>query len=337
MSKKIALITPYSSPEDRGNAVTVRRIEKNLRKIGTNVELFGLDTLTAEEIADRVAGGKFDLCHAFHAYQGGNVARLVAIKTGLPFVVTLTGSDVNEALTDHRREDVIVTLQEAAVVVTFHDSISKRLLLHLPYLASKTRVVPQGVYIPTGSPPEVLKNEFIFLLPAGLRPVKNVLFPLEPLSQLSKKLPSIRFSIAGPILDKDYASEVITGIRNYPFASYSGAVEHQEIFRLYQRCGAVLNCSSSEGGMANSLLEAMACKKPVLVSSIEGNISLVKDGINGLVYEDAEDFMVKAELLMTSEKLRLKLVENAFLKIVADHDPMQEAMRYVEIYRTTSG
>jgi len=332
LSKKVALITPYSFPENRGNAVTVRRVERNLRKTGANVELFGLDTVTADEIAGRIASGKFDICHAFHAYDGGAVARLAANKANIPYIITLTGSDLHEALFDRRREKVIESLRDAAIVVAFHESVKERLLSEMPELADKTSIIPQGVEIPPDSAPKPAGEEFIFLLPAGLRPVKDVLFPLEPLVRLSKRKPSIRLIITGPVLDEDYASLVTRRLKDYSFASYSGAVDHQTMNSIYQRADVVINSSLSEGGMANSLLEAMASNRPVLVSNIEGNRSLVTDGINGLVYDDAEDFVKKAGLLMSNSELRLKLIETAFKGIVAEHDPIQEALRYQEIY-----
>lgn len=332
MSKKVALITPYSFPENRGNAVTVRRVERNLRAVGANVELFGLDLITSDEIVDRISAGNFDICHAFHAFDGGTVARLAAIKTHIPFIITLTGSDLHEAMFDDRREKVIESLRDADAVVAFHDSVRERLLFEMPKLTNKTVIIPQGVEIPPDSVPKPAGQEFVFLLPAGLRPVKDVLFPLEPLSQLSRKGLSIRLIISGPALDDDYASLVMRHLKDYPFASYAGAVDHQTMNMMYQRADAVINSSLFEGGMANSLLEAMAFNRPVLASNIEGNRSLVKDGVNGLVYDDTEDFMKKAGMLIRDSQLHLKLVATAFRKVVAEHDPKQEALRYLEIY-----
>lgn len=330
---RVALITPYSFPENRGNAVTVRRIARNLSHIGVEVELFGLDVMRREEIVYRVGSGNFDLCHAFHACDGGAVARQAAMEATIPFIITLTGSDLYEAFRDHRKEIVIDSLRDAAAVVAFHDSIRTHLEVEMPELADKLCTIPQGVEIPPDSALKPPDGEFIFLLPAGLRPVKDVLFPLELLSKLSKKEPSVRFVITGPALDREYAAKVTNQIRDYPFASYSGALDHQEMIGMYQRADAVINSSLSEGGMANSLLEAMAAKRPVLVSNIEGNRSLVTDGINGLVYSDAENFVEKAGLLICDGELRLKLIETAFQEIVAEHDPRQEALRYLEIYK----
>jgi len=71
----------------------------------------------------------------------------------------------------------------------------------------------------------------------------------------------------------------------------------------------VLNCSLSEGGMANSVLEALALGRAVLASDIEGNRSLVEDGVTGLLFSDPVEFAGKVERLLGDSALRRSLGE----------------------------
>src|SRR5512146_326331 len=105
LSVRIAFITPHYYPAVRGNAVTVRRIERSLADRGCRVEVYSLDVMAAGETARHVATEPPALIHAFHGWSGGRVARAVARETGIPYVVTLTGTDVHEALADGRREE----------------------------------------------------------------------------------------------------------------------------------------------------------------------------------------------------------------------------------------
>ena len=99
------------------------------------------------------------------------------------------------------------------------------------------------------------------------------------------------------------------------------------------QASAVLNTSISEGGMANSLLEAMACSRPVLAAAIDGNRSLVTDSVTGLLYLDSNEFHTKARQLATDPVLRKQLASMALRMIVERHSPECEATEYLKLYR----
>ncbi len=332
---RIAMITPYYREAVRGNAVTVQRLERHLRRQGCELHVFSLDEYSIERMVSVLNSGRFDLCHAFHAHLGGSVARRVRERSSLPYLITLTGSDIYESLAGNSRDEVRANLCSASSVVAFHKVVATRLTMHSPDVADRIVVIPQGVKLPpvdnvlatTGE-----SNEFIILLPAGVRPVKNLLFPLNPLTELQSKYPEVSLQIAGPLLDQEYASLLFEKLPEHPFASYQGVVDHHDMDDLYRKAAVVLNTSRFEGGMANSLLEAMAWGRPVLASNIEGNRSLVTDGVTGLLYRDAEEFINKAELLMTDHDLYRRLAM-AGRKLVAEaHSPDLEATAYLRLY-----
>ncbi len=335
---RIAMITPHYHPADRGNAVTVRRLEKHIGRMGGEVKVFPLDAVPAEEIGRTMAPDHPDLIHALHGYSGGRVAWTIAQVYGIPYLVTLTGSDVYDALADGRRDETLAALKGATALVVFDKSVKQRLADHFPLLAAKIAVIPQGVELPeeywlvpgAGATGE---RDFNFLLPAGLRPVKNVLFPLAPLAELHKSEPRVRLLLAGPVIDTAYASMVLEQLECHPFARYLGCVAHDAIGALYQGADVVLNSSRFEGGMANSLLEALAFGKPVLAAAIEGNRSLVSDGKTGLLYRDEAEFLAKARRLLADAPLRQRLGENGQRLVRAEYTPEREAAAYLELYK----
>ncbi len=335
---RIAIITPHYYPAVRGNAVTVRRVERSLTDRGCRVEVYSLDAMAAGEIARHVAAESPVLIHAFHGWSGGRVARAIARETGIPYVVTLTGTDVHEALIDSRREETRAVLHGAARLVAFAPDIKKMLSLHCPTLTGRTIVIPQGVEQPGDScagPAGVFfpAGAFTFLLPAGLRPVKQVLSPLAPLAELYAEDARTRFLLAGPVIDPGYAARVMEGLERYPFAHYLGEVSHEAMGCLYRRADVVLNTSLFEGGMANSLLEALACGKPVMAAAIEGNRFLVKDGVTGLLYRDEAEFHTKAAQLMADGRLRERLGKQGREYVLQSFPPEREAEEYLELYK----
>lgn len=330
---RIGIVAPNYHPVDNGNAVTVRRIERHLGLLGCEVRIFPVDRMAGEELLAGVKAFAPQLLHAFHAYHGGRIAHALARELALPYLVTLTGTDVYQALSDQRSYDTHGALRGAARLVAFHACVKRRLAEHLPTLEERTTVIPQGVELPSPQQARTAGESFTFLLPAGLRPVKNVLFPLQPLAALHAVHPGIRLLLVGPVLDTAYAEEVMEALEPHPFARYLGTVGHEAMGELYRAADVVLNSSLIEGGMANSVLEALAHGKALLVTDIEGNRSVVKERVTGLLYRDAAEFYRKAELLVTDPRLRASLGSNGRSQVRDKYPPEREARAYLEIYR----
>lgn len=334
---KIALITPYYHPPVRGNAVTVRRIAKNLSAAGCETVVYSLDALAAGDILQEILRAKPDVVHGFHAYFGGRPAREIAAAAGVAHVVTITGSDVYEAMLDNRRKETLSVLRDAAAIVVFDVSVKKRIAGHHPSLAEKIFVIPQGVELPGENfrwgAERFDAGEMVFFLPAGLRPVKNAGFPLAPLSELHCQDNRVRLLVAGPVLDTEYGTQLLAELERYPFAHYLGAVGRDAVGALYRRADIVLNTSVFEGGMANSVLEAMAFGKPVLATDIEGNRSLVKEGQTGLLFRSTTEFLEKAGTLLRDDALRRRLGDEGRRLVQAQFSAEREAAAYCDVYR----
>jgi L-malate glycosyltransferase len=330
---RICMIAPNYYPAENGNAVTVRRIERHLRLLGCEVQVFPVDRMSGEELLAGVKAFAPQLLHAFHGYHGGRMAHALAQELGIPYLVTLTGTDVYQALDDHRSFDTHAALRGAARLVAFHSYVKRRLAEHLPSLEERTVVIPQGVELPALPATAAAGESCTFLLPAGLRPVKNVLFPLQPLAALQAIHPGIRFLLVGPVLDAAYASEVMEAMERYPFARYLGTVGHDAMGELYRAADVVLNSSLIEGGMANSVLEALAYGKALLVTDIEGNRSIIRECATGLLYRDAGEFSRKAEHLVTDPQLRERLGQKGRALVRDKYPPERESLSYRELYQ----
>lgn len=327
---RVAIITPYYHRETRGNAVTVRRIERHLDVAGCNVRVFSLEEHSGAELTRLAAGFAPDCIHAFHAIHGGIPARLISSELGVPLVVTLTGTDLYSYMAGEEGAMLAETLSAASALSVFHVKARERLLRNVSYPLPPIAVISQGVEIPGAIPPEP-EGDFVFFLPAGIRPVKNVLFPIGPLARLHGDYPRLRLKFAGPLLDEHYGAEFMAAIASSPNFSWLGDVSFGRMPALYAASHVVLNTSLSEG-MASSLLEAMSYGRPVLAADIEGNRSLVRDGETGLLYRGEDDFLDKSRLLLNYADLRRRL-GTAGREFVAEHcSPQEEVAAYLRLY-----
>jgi glycosyltransferase involved in cell wall biosynthesis len=335
---RIALVTPVAFPSVRGNAVTVGRLVEGLRRRGVAAAVVDLSRTPPAEVERRLDAFGPAVVHAFHAFRGAPVAARFAGARGLPLVISLTGTDVNiDLFHAERRAATIAVVRAAQAMVAFHDSLRVKLVGEVPETAPRVEVIPQSVTLGDESYPlegRVARRpgEVRLLLPAGIRRVKNVLFPLGPLGRLAARHP-LRLLVVGPIIEPDEGARLLDALTGLTWAGYLGEVPHGQMASLLDQIEVVINSSLSEGGMANSVLEAMARGRVVLASDIEGNRSVIEDGADGLLFGDAESFERQAERLVRDPALRARLGAAARAKVARLYPPEREIEAHLALYR----
>jgi len=163
--------------------------------------------------------------------------------------------------------------------------------------------------------------------------VKNPAFPLVPLGRLAAILPEIRLAYAGPLLDPEVGEALLRAMSTLPWARHLGAVPHARMASLLSQADVVLNCSISEGGMANSVLEALSIGRAVLASDIAGNRSLIDDGSTGFLFGDEAKFERRAAELVGDPGLRERLGRAGRELVARRYSPEREIDGYCDVYR----
>lgn len=332
---RIALISPYSTGPIRGNIVTVDRISTFLRQTGVEVLVLPADTLSVEDMELRLGAFAPQLIHAFHASYCGGIARYLSTRFNVPFIITITGSDLHDPLL-RGHIDTAKAIEDARTVVCFNSGEASELSGYFPRVADRIVVISQGVeQLPvTAANLFGLKdNEFVLLLPAAVRPVKQIEFPIQALADLRHRFPAIRLIIAGGIIDHDYAAAIRNMLRETPYAVWLGEVPRAQMGDLYARADVVLNCSRFES-MPNTLLEAMALGRAVLAVDIPANRAIIENGNTGLLYRDTESFQDCVTRLAEDPELRANLGKRAGEFMRDGFSPENEAKEYIRLYRS---
>lgn len=337
---RLALVTPYYAPAVRGNAVTVQRIASGLSDRGLHVTVLSLDAVPDPEAVEaRVRALMPQVVHGFHAYHTGPLVLRAARALSVPALITITGTDMNHDLFDPaRRPTLAAALEGAQAVVVFHEAMGEKLARELPGVRQKIRVIGQSVrceeeqFDLRGRLGAGL-GDFLFFLPAGIRPVKNVLYALKPLEALRAKYPGIRLVIAGPILEEAEGERLRAATAGRPWLHHLGPLTHGEICACLKTVDVVLNTSLSEGGMSNAILEAMSKGVPVLASAIEGNRTIIADGVDGLLFASEEEFAAKAEALLRDPVLRRRLGGAGKAKVDREFPLRAEIGEYEALYQ----
>lgn len=205
---RLGIVTPFYIPSVRGNSITVQRIESGLRDQGVIVRIWSLeDNPTSAEIRQSLDAFAPDLVHGFHISASGRIVTDTACRLGIPSILSVTGTDVNTDLFDpHRRAEVMDVLRRATRVVVFHNVMRVKLGSELPEIEDRIRIIGQTVHCHEA--PFDLRHhlglahdDLIFLIPAGIRRVKNITFCLKPLDTLRTQYPHVKAVFVGPIIE----------------------------------------------------------------------------------------------------------------------------------------
>jgi glycosyltransferase involved in cell wall biosynthesis len=324
----IVIVVPRQ-PNATGNHVSAARHRNGLRALGYQVDI--LEAVPGEAFpAEALATFAPDIVHLLHAYRSG--APWLESGLHLPFIVTLTGTDIHQGIDDVDQGPVIrAVLGRAAAVIT-HNRLTFVQLQKEPDLASRLHYLAPGIVL--GAEPFPLRErlgaspeEVIFLHPAGIRPVKGNLQLLQLLAPIAAAFPHLRLVFCGPILDSAYGERFRSALAACPWASWLGTLPPAAMPAAMRQADLILNHSVCEG-LPNALLEAAALGRPILARAIAGNAAVVDQGINGLLYHDAEEFTQHARTLLDNPSLRQKLSRPR-----PDlYDPAREAENLAAIY-----
>lgn len=263
---------------------------------------------------------ELDFIHSHYAIPHAMAAYMTREIIGLPYVVTLHGSDVHTLGLDPAYKPVVKHTVEKADAVTAvseflmkkaHEELGIEREIHvIPNFIDTTKfsalsgarlVVESGCVSLRREDDayEISPDDKIILHASNFRRVKRVVELVEAMRIVVDAIPKARLIIAGDgptRIDVERRIEALKLCNNIHLLGVKSNM--QEIM-----CSAdafVLN--STLEGMPLVLLEAMACRLPVVTTPAGGIPELVRPGIDGVVTKGYETEELAEELINILEK-----------------------------------
>lgn len=240
-------------------------------------------------------GARIDLVDAHYAYPDGEAGARLARDLGVPFVLTVRGSDLEVlARSATQRGPIQRTLREARAVVAVSRSLERR-AIELGAPRERVHVVPNGVdtvrfrALDRAAARERLglpAAERVLLAVARLDPVKGLDFLLEAVAALRARNAGtdVALHVVGEGPERRALEEAIARLRLGAAVTLHGAVAPESLPLWYAAADVVCLTSHSEG-CPNVVTEALACGRPVVATAVGGVPDLVRDGENGFLIE----------------------------------------------------
>jgi len=332
---RILMVTPILKSQ-RGNSITATRLFNGLSRRGYPIDLLSLDEPDWPLQLERYTqANSYSLVHGLHALQFSPAARHPTIRN-IPLLLTTTGTDINYDLAGPSKEQILDTLLRANRVVVFNPDLGRLLTDIDPRLQSRLAVIPQGVDMPAATevPRRQLglsETDMIFIIPSGLRPVKNLDLALDGLEIAHRTHPGLSLLILGAVIDTAYKEHIRSRLGELPWAIYLGEIPHQRIGGIMQTADVVLNTSWAEG-QPQAALEAMSLGKPCILTAVPGNLDIIQDGIHGYYINSAQELADAALKLIQDPPLRYDMGSAARQLVNDKYSAEKEINAYTQLY-----
>jgi glycosyltransferase involved in cell wall biosynthesis len=167
---------------------------------------------------------------------------------------------------------------------------------------------PDGRVAPSGRVRDRLgwdEEAFVLLSTRGWEPIYGVDVIARAFVQAAREHPKLHLLMLGNGSQAGLLRQIFSqgGVMEQVY--FPGQVSQGDLPRYYRAADLYLSASHSDG-TSISLLEAMACGKPVLVSDIPGNREWVEPGENGWWFEDGQvDALYEALYVALQNRQRL--------------------------------
>jgi glycosyltransferase involved in cell wall biosynthesis len=311
----------------RGNSTTIKRLVHFLQQ--TNIRASVIPYLENDDWHRSQA----DIYHILHATRFLQWQKDHDFTLNRPYIVTMGGTDINVDLQKSSlEEDMFTFLHDATFITVFTEDAKTKVVQLFPGWSGKTVVIPQGIWLPWTIAAITDRIEPRILLPAGLRPVKDVLHVLPAFDELIEIYPRLKFSILGAKLDENVYRVVAKEAEQRSWMTYEGVVPYEVMKVWYEHAQIVINTSVSEG-QSLALMEAMAAGVPVIARKNEANLSLITHGETGWLYETMDEFKEVVHSVADDISLRNNVINQAKQWITEHYSSEKEIQAYIELYQ----
>ena len=180
-----------------------------------------------------------------------------------------------------------------------------------------------------GLPPDAVTAVFAGELSVD----KNLEFVLKAFAKYLKKSDRLHFIIVGEGTELSHLKNMCVRLKLSDKVHFTGQIAHSIMPAVFAACDIYV-CSSDDGLMSMSFVEAMSCGLPVLVKEDKEKLvyNMIKDGGNGFVYSDEKSFaeyLKKLTRFTPAERDKLRRAVRASMR---DKDSVNMAGCMIKAY-----
>lgn len=267
---------------------------------------------------------QFDLIHAHWLVPQGLVAVFATWLVKKPPVILCTshGSDLLalRGKVFNRLKQFILTRIAAITVVS---KAMQEVAVSLGANNAKLQVIPMGVDLKKQFvPPSSTRRPQKLLFVGRLVEQKGITYLLEALSLILKNHVEVTLTIVGSGSDEDQFKRQVTELKLNSSVKFVGAVENNQLPRLYQAAEVVVFPSIQAEGFGLTLVEALGCECAVVATHLPAVQEILINNETGLIVpqQDAPALANKITLFLDNPTLRLSFGKKGRQSVLGRYD-----------------
>ncbi|MGD2141857.1 MAG: N-acetyl-alpha-D-glucosaminyl L-malate synthase BshA [Candidatus Bathyarchaeota archaeon] len=278
-----------------------------------------------------------DLLHVHYSIPHSTSAYIARGMTGVPYVVTLHGSDVTILGSDSSYLPVNThTIEKADAVTAVSRFMAKEAQERLG-IQQRIHVIPNFVdeeaFAPNPVGEERIRNgrDIVVTHISNLRPVKRVHDLVYAMAIVTKEVPEAKLVLIGDGPDRHSIEVLVKRLKlsnNILLTGFRSDVAH-----LLGCSDVVVLCSETESAPL-TLLEGMSSGLPVIATKVGGIPEIVQDGVNGFLVPPKNPEAIAERLLElnSDSSLRSRLGNVARETILERYTAEKVVGQYLKIY-----
>ncbi len=289
----------------------------------------------------------------------GEVQSFKRVK--LPTVLTLHGYHTKEMVSvgemtegSPQEEEMLrnesAAYHEARRIICVDSRIRDYVVVTHGVPRERTTVIPNAIDVTTFQPvgePEVEemrvrlrlgKNRNVLLCPRRLVPKNGVDVAIKAMEPILKEFSNALLLVAGDGPQRSRLEGMVGDLGLSDAVKLLGAVPHADVLQYFQAADLVLvpsvRSQDVEEATSLSMLEGMACGKPVVVTDIGGLRETVRHGWNGMIARqgDPEALAGMCLKLLSDRELATSIGRNAAEYVRKNHAHEPHARRVLSEY-----
>jgi len=320
MGYDVTLISPTPCPDDL--PIKTYYTGNNRRIIGRLLSLI--------KCFIALHNSKGDLIHAHYAAEYGTW--IAALFTRKPLVITVMGGDVlfeeQGNLSSFSQFLTKVSLRYAKFITAKSHRLAKKLIefkvnpdnIHVVYWGIKP-----SLFFPSPSQKNIFREDLkvddrtiVCYCPRMLQPLYNQDIIIHSFAQFHKKHSNSCLLLSTFGKDSAYEQKILALIQHYCLKHaiiLLPPMEPLKMAKAYNAADILISVPSSDG-MPQSILEAMACKTPTIVSDLSHYQELLSHNQNTIMTSITIDGIASAmETLYNDSNLRETITESAYTMV----------------------
>lgn len=249
---------------------------------------------------------KFDLVLATWAYPDAFGAALLAGLLKKPLIIKVHGSDINITTYFLRKKMIAWALGQAQKVVAVSEPLKQK-IIEMGIAKEKIVVIPNGVNTQHFKPMDQrqcrehlhlsLDKKYVIFI-GNLTPVKGVKYLIEAFQYLPKDI------ILNLIGDGELQAQLEQRVKELNFSdriNFIGRVSHDAV-PYWMNAADIFCLPSLNEGCPNVVLEALACKTPVVATKVGAIPELLPTEDYGILTEPENSKMLAHSIQKALDK-----------------------------------